>query len=357
MHLRCKVICDFFSSFRIVNLSYFELYFIFFFVNRIDCPSSSRHLFCHLVLFFHEFFFNFIPDENASLVVPLQEEQFLFKFLRPCKYNVQDARKKIIKYYSYQLTYPEIFSSIITQSIYNILNEKILFISSDCAVKTQQHVILFSVGRWNVDSMSFDSIVNTFNMIIELLSLKPLVQENGVIAIIDTSDVSWSQIKSFGPYDAKKVITLVEEVIPCNITNIHVLNRGHLAKMAAQVIKPFLNPDLTSRCKLHSDSDSLINSVGSNVLPCELGGDVSSNNPSYWLEQLQSNRQLFSQYWSENTVYGFPNNSTTTTTESNVNSTDDNVSGHNFIRQFTGRREPLMENLPKLPSCVTSFFR
>lgn len=307
---------------------------------------------------------SFFSDENSSLTLPLEDEEFLFKFLRPCNFNPEDAQRKIVKYYSYQLTYPELFTSKLDESIRLVFDLNILWISPVKTSKSQQPVILFNPGNWNPEYLSFDCLLTAFIITVEVLLCQESTQTNGIISIIDTSNVSWSQVKSFGPSHAKKTVSLVEEVIPGKITNIHVINRSQLAKMAVQVIKPFLNPELTARSKLHSDLQSLGMLLGTNVLPSELGGSLAPMNGGEWFSKLIASRGQFAKYWSKYSAFGFTCNSGETIADlpcgsSDESTTGSNVQSSNFImRQLAAaKKEPLMDNLPKLPSCVTSFFK
>lgn len=260
------------------------------------------------------------------------------------------------------MTYPELFTSTLDESIRLVFDQNILWVSPVKTSKSQQPVILFNPGNWNPDFLSFDCLLTAFIMTVEVLFLQSESQTKGIISIIDTSNVSWSQVKSFGPSHAKKTVTLVEEVIPGKITNIHVINRSHLAKMAVQVIKPFLNPELTARSRLHSDLQSLGTTLGTNVLPLELGGNLPPMNGSLWFNKLSTSSGQYVKYWCKYSSYGFTQNPSADElpSSSNCGIVDEsaNVQSSNFImRQLAGKKEPFMENLPKLPSCVTSFFK
>lgn len=188
---------------------------------------------------------------------------------------------------------------------------------------------------------------------IENLLLDELNQITGIVAVIDMSDVSWSQIKNFGPVQAHKVIHLVEQALPARIVQIHVINRSQLARLALQVIKPFLSEEITTRSHLYSDLDNFHQVIGQDRLPVELGGTCGPMDGNVWLKELEANDHNLSKYWAKNGFGLVP-------TGDPDESEDAQVSGNFLSRQLAAvRKEPLIENLKdvqnRIPTCITNF--
>lgn len=303
--------------------------------------------------------------EDKSLMVP-GDDSFALKFLRANRFDYEEAHRMVKAYYRFQTSVsPELFVTETLESrIGQVFQDNVLVVLPKKTIDGQP-IVVCTPGLWNPDNYSFDNLLAAFVVSLEILISSPANQLSGVLSVLDLTNISWTQVKSFGPNDARKLVHLVQDAFPARIVKIHVLNKSQLARMATQVIKPFTSPELASRTKLHSDPTSLASEIGAECLPEELGG---SNGPldgsDYFNRVVVPSKMMISRYW---TCSGFgilPSEEDEDTRETGIGSQlKSTATSHlSSLKQLASSKgEPFMENFQsKIPDCVSnlsSFFK
>lgn len=228
------------------------------------------------------------------MMVP-QDDLFSLRFLRAGKFDYDSGYRIAKAYYTAQQNWPELF---ISSSQYTQVFEANAMAVLPVRTATDEPIVVFLPARWDTAAMPFDTILAALVATVEQLLLSPTNQITGLVAVIDMSGVGWSQVKSFGPNQAKKMTQLIETALPIRVTQIHVINRSQLARLAAQAIKPFLSEELTSRSRLYSDLAAFHKQGIDRVrLPEELGGTDGPLDGKRWLKRLTNNERRATRYW------------------------------------------------------------
>lgn len=61
--------------------------------------------------------------------------------------------------------------------------------------------------------------------------------------LVDMTGFGWKQLKSFGPFQARRTAELTEKLLPVCFKEIHIINESYLARMAYTLVKSFLSED------------------------------------------------------------------------------------------------------------------
>lgn len=112
------------------------------------------------------------------------------------------------------------------------------------------------------------------------------------------SGFGWKQLKSYGPFQAKRTAEVTEKIMPIKFKEIHVIHESYLARMAYNLMKGFLSEDFGQKIHFHgSDLSKLHSIVSPDILPKELGGRKGSFDASQWFQHLLAHDSSLLRYW------------------------------------------------------------
>lgn len=290
-------------------------------------------------------------------MVPL-EDAFSMKFLRGNKFEYSDAHRMVKKYYKLQSNAPELFAQI--ENYRPVFESNSLVLLSEIRTNSNEGIIVSTPSLWDPDSFDFDTMIGAFILISEYALLDQVNQITGVVVIIDMSNLTWNQVKNFGPIQAKKVVNVVENCLPIRVVKIFVINKSQIARMSLQVIKPFVNEDISTRTKLFSDMESFHDVISVDRLPAELGGNRGTMRGLDLYQDLVSNRSAITRYWTSSGFGILPSGDDDDDSSPDVTQIFDDLEGKasSIMKNISANvnKDELMENFAKIQTnCITNF--
>lgn len=149
-------------------------------------------------------------------------------------------------------------------------------------------VFLLRLGQWNPRKYSFDHIIAAAIMSMEKVIQDEITQINGIICVVDMAGFGWSQLRKFGPSQAKKVIYILDKCLPVRIKTIYVINESTLADIGFAIMRPFTSEELHEKIIfLGSNFTQMLHQyIKPTVLPIEFGGQLGPMNSEPWYKQL-----------------------------------------------------------------------
>lgn len=140
------------------------------------------------------------------------DEDFLLKFLRARKYDVQNAFKNVKKYFKVRNDYPEMFEELKPTNVpFNdaCRKHRLVTLSRKTDPKGRA-VVKFRTGAWNTDICSLNDFFRITLIHAEHALLREEIQIRGIVAILDIRGLSVFHIAHYTPSVIKKFITLVQ---------------------------------------------------------------------------------------------------------------------------------------------------
>ncbi|KAI8428179.1 hypothetical protein MSG28_002414 [Choristoneura fumiferana] len=201
------------------------------------------------------------PDKD--LHVPLENENWLVRFLRPCKFYPESAYELIKRYYAFKVKYSKHYDGLMPSKEQNIFNQDILTVLPT----RDQH------ERWKPSKCSLDEAFKGCVLFLEAAMMEPVSQICGAVVIMDMEGLSLTQVWQFTPQYAKRLLDWL------------------------QLFKPFLKEKLRSRLVfIGKDWEKLHQYVGAKCLPEAYGGTLSVPKVTgpQWLELLMMCDKEFS---------------------------------------------------------------
>lgn len=210
--------------------------------------------------------------------VPLDDINFLVKFLRSNKFNVDAAYQHIKDYYKFKQENSDLFEVSLPKmkSVYG--NEVIQTLP--VLDKNGRRVFIFNLKNWNPEISSNHDIVSTCFLGLQMLSVEQAYQINGALYIIDLADFTYRQFFAVKISLVTKFIEFVDKYHPVAAGQVIILNSNFLFNSIFAILKPFMSEKLLKNFLVdETNYANVIDLVGAENLPERYGGKLDDDTP------------------------------------------------------------------------------
>ncbi|CAG9784217.1 unnamed protein product [Diatraea saccharalis] len=209
---------------------------------------------------------------ETDLLVPVDNDDFLMKFLRPCKFYAESAFKRIKAYYKFRKVHSQHCYDLCPDSVRSTFENSIVSVLSP----RDQHgrrILLVESERWNPRVVTLTEMFRGVQVALEAALEEPRTQISGVVTILDMRGLSFAQIMQFTPSFAKMMVDWIQDCVPIRLKAVHVINQPYLFNMLFAIFKPFLREKLRSRIHFHgSNKTALLAHIDESALRKRHGG-------------------------------------------------------------------------------------
>ncbi|RZC39187.1 alpha-tocopherol transfer protein-like [Asbolus verrucosus] len=185
--------------------------------------------------------------EEKDLLVPLDRDHWLVRFLRPCKFYPESALELIKRYYSFKVKHSDIYDGLVPSKEKNIFEQNILTVLPNRDQLGRRMLILELGKKWKTSEVTLDEVFKGAVLFLELAMLEPETQVCGAVVIFDMDGLSLMQTTKFTPMFAKRIVDWLQvmrirfkDSVPLRIKNIHIVNQPYIFKIVFNLFKPFL---------------------------------------------------------------------------------------------------------------------
>lgn len=230
------------------------------------------------------------------------DDAFLIRFLRVRKFDVKRAFKNLVHYYEVKSSYKEIFKDFVPSSVRQPLEDEIHLLLPQ-RDKEGRQIVVVRPGRWNPDTYSIAEAFKLSLMFFEKLTEDEEVQVNGMVVILDYSDMTMRHAKQLNPLLTRKMADAIQNALPLRLKAIHYVNQPKIFDIIFGFFKPFMSDKMLKRLHFHGDECGTLHKyIESSILPTEYGGSVQNLDNKEWIQKLSASEEDFI----ENNKYGFP---------------------------------------------------
>ncbi|XP_066589164.1 alpha-tocopherol transfer protein-like isoform X2 [Prorops nasuta] len=226
---------------------------------------------------------------ETDLICPIDNESWLIRFLRPCKYYPESAHKLVKNYYSFKVKHANVYDGLKPSKEKNIFEQNILVVLPNRDQHGRRILIIELGKKWKHNKCSLDEVFKGCVLYLEAAMLEPSSQIAGAVVIFDMDGLSLQQTWQFTPPFAKRIVDWLQDAVPLRIKNIHIVNQPYVFNMVFALFKPFLREKLKSRIIFHgTDRKSLHQYISPKCLPECYGGNLQLPRVTgpQWLELL-----------------------------------------------------------------------
>ncbi|XP_023947339.2 alpha-tocopherol transfer protein isoform X2 [Bicyclus anynana] len=228
-------------------------------------------------------------EADKDLVVPLERDAWLIRFLRPCKFYPESAYDLIKRYYAFKVKHHKHYEGLAPSKEQNVFKQNVLRVLPNRDQLGRRVLVLELGKKWDHHKCSLDEVFKGCVLFLEAAMLEPETQICGAVVIFDMEGLSMQQVWQFTPQFAKRIVDWLQESIPLRIKGFYIINQPFIFNMIFQLFKPLLKEKLRSRIVfMGSDREQLYKYISPKFLPDCYGGTLSIPNVSgpQWLELL-----------------------------------------------------------------------
>lgn len=211
-------------------------------------------------------------SEEADLNARTDAE-FLLRFLRVRKYNVEAAMQTIRNYYYNRSTCTSVYSEFLPSAVPPSARKV-------CMVppgrdRHGRPIFLCSIGSWNPCEVTHAVFQRACLMCLEHMTSDPSAQTLGLVLLLDCHDFRVENALSLKPGLIKKGLEYVQDCMPSRLKAFHVVRQTQAFDILYGIMKPFLKNKLTRRFKFHGTNfESLHKDISPEQLPVQFGGQA-----------------------------------------------------------------------------------
>ncbi|XP_053693705.1 alpha-tocopherol transfer protein [Sabethes cyaneus] len=212
-----------------------------------------------------------------ELTVPLDNEDWMVRFLRPCKYYAKSAYELIQRYYQFKVKHWDMYLDLSPSREVNIFKQNILAVFPN-RDQLGRRILLLELGKpWKHKEVSLDEVFKGSVLFLEAAMLEPETQVHGAVVIFDMDGLTMQQAWQFTPPFAKRIVDWLQDAVPLRIKGIHIINQPKIFNIVFALFKPILREKLRNRIVFHgSDRESLYKHISKECLPQCYGGTVDA---------------------------------------------------------------------------------
>ncbi|XP_022127946.2 alpha-tocopherol transfer protein-like [Pieris rapae] len=212
---------------------------------------------------------------ELNLIVPIEDDVFLMKFLRPCKFYADSAFKRIKAYYKFRLLYANYCKDLTPRATQAAFQNSIVSMLSPRDKQGRRLLFVESGELWKPRVVPLGEMFRGVQIALESALEEPRTQVSGVNVVINLKGLSLSHIMHFTPSFAKMIVDWIQDCIPVRLKGVHIINQPYIFNMLFALFKPFLSTKLRSRIHFHgSDTTLLLKDVDASQLVERCGGTL-----------------------------------------------------------------------------------
>ncbi|CAN7938408.1 unnamed protein product [Ixodes hexagonus] len=242
---------------------------------------------------------NRLLDEEPELN-SRRDDEFLLRFLRVRKYDVDAALKKLKEYYRTRKEYPSVLENLVPSNVKPSARKVAMVLPQRDA--HGRPVILLKAGAWDPQTTSYGEALQALSVAVEHVTMDPVAQTIGVSCMTDYDGFTADKIVSVNFGLLKMSLKLLLNCVPVRIKAIHSVRESYAFDMAYAMIRHFLSKKTTDRIHFHGQNfEGLYKDMPVDMLPKEYGGLA----PDFDFDAYWSGLEKADASYAENNNYGY----------------------------------------------------
>lgn len=182
--------------------------------------------------------------------MPLDNDAWLIRFLRPCKHYPESALTLVKNYYNFKKKHDNVYKGLKPSNEKNIFEHNILTVLPN-RDQCGRRILIIELGKkWKHNKCNLDEVFKGCVLYVEAAMLEPTTQVAGAVVIFDMDGLTLQQTWQFSPPFAKKLLEWLQDAVPLRVKNIHIINQPYVFNMVFALFKPFLKDKLKNRVSL-----------------------------------------------------------------------------------------------------------
>ncbi|XP_077483823.1 alpha-tocopherol transfer protein-like isoform X2 [Amblyomma americanum] len=219
-------------------------------------------------------------DALQKLAELLQEEedldarrdsQFLLRFLRVRKYNLEAALRNVCNYYRIRTTSGPVFDNFLPSKVSEATRKLVMALPGKDI--HGRRIFLFKPGSWMPDQSPYADVQRATVLCLEHLAKDPATQTLGIVMMFDYAGLTPDKILSMNVGLMRRGFEYLQECIPIRLKAMYAVRHGAAFDVFFAITKPFMKAKIIQRVRLFGERfEELHKEIPPQVLPAEYGG-------------------------------------------------------------------------------------
>lgn len=228
------------------------------------------------------------------------DPEFLLRFIRVRKYDVDAALITIRKYYKSRAAFATTFRGLTPASVNpDAKNFYILMPERD---RHGRLIMLMRIGAWDPNLLSYHDLQHAGMMCLDHTAADPSTQTAGITLIIDFEGYTATKLLSCSIDLIRRGLNYIQNCLPIRLKAQHIVRESYVFDLLYALIRPFITKKMTTRIHCHGHSfEKLHDEIDPSVLPEEYGGHGPPLDYDTFWKQLEEQEPVFI----DNNRYGY----------------------------------------------------
>ncbi|OQR78406.1 alpha-tocopherol transfer protein-like [Tropilaelaps mercedesae] len=236
---------------------------------------------------------------------PRMEEDYLIRFLRAKKFDVERAFSLMRNFYRCRLISPSKFLpiGIGPKDVKHLYDLRMGLILPKRNPLDGSVVLIAQFGDWTPES-GYD-LLDAYTptaLAFDYIQRNPECQLYGFRYVFNLKGLEWRYLRFLYPAVMRALVSCWQNGYPARFKGAHIVNNSRLWNVVWEITKPFLNEKVQKRVHLHaSDMKSLHEFIPPEILPEEYGGKAGVITHHWLVNEMY----LVHDEFVENSYYGY----------------------------------------------------
>lgn len=232
-------------------------------------------------------------SEEADLS-PRLDTEFLLRYLRVRKYDLDAALKTVKNYYRKRADPSFCIEQFVPSSVEPLAKDlNVVLPQRDCHGRV---VLLAKGGMWEPKHLSFQALQRAGLICLEHVARDPSSQIAGISIIVDYEGLTLARIFGVSFGQLKQGLEYLQECIPVRVKAVHIVRQSYVFNILFMIARPFLKRKIIERFHFHGYSfDELHKEIPATALPKEYGGQAPTIDFNHFWRNLDEEEALYEQ--------------------------------------------------------------
>lgn len=238
--------------------------------------------------------------KEETTLNPRTDDEFLLRFVRVRKCDVDTARRTVRSYYRNRASCPQLYSNFVPSSIDATTRKAIIILPSKDV--HGRPVLLHKPGLQALDRGAYEMGQKALLVCLERIAADPISQTTGMTFIVDSAGFSLGKLIYCNLGYMRRFLEYLQDCMPMRLKALHIVHESKAIDLLYGALRPFLKRKLTDRLHFHgSNYENLLKEVPPEALPKECGGEVDALDFDGFWHQMDQEEALFV----ENNRFGY----------------------------------------------------
>ena len=216
------------------------------------------------------------PEEDAFNLTRINDTNFLLRFLRARKFDVDRAEQLFINYHKFRYKYRSVVSNLDFGSVKPVLESGAIGVLEN-RMNDESKVICLYPGRWDHENVPFHENFRALLLLLEELISDKANQVHGFSVLYNFEGVTIFTVLKLAQSEQVKravLLELLQDAFPARFKGIHLVNQPWYVSIVLTILRPFMKEKLRQRLHMHgADYQSLHEAIDPSTLPADFGGE------------------------------------------------------------------------------------